>query len=79
MTLTFVNKAEVSLYLDRVLDTDHKPEYKQDLDGLPRITPARYGLPEGVTGSQEKPLSSASTNLATSTAFALRSPSRETL
>jgi CubicO group peptidase (beta-lactamase class C family) len=45
MTLTFVSQAEATLRLEMALDTDRNPEFKLGLDGLPRITPARYGLP----------------------------------
>jgi hypothetical protein len=45
MTLTFISQKEATFRLEMALDADQMPEYRLGLDGLLRITPARYGLP----------------------------------
>jgi hypothetical protein len=48
-TLTFINEREAKIRLDLAMDTDRSPEYLVGLDGIPRMSQARFGIPASGT------------------------------
>lgn len=52
-TLSFENEAEASLRLGLALDTDRNPTMRIGLDGVPRESVGRFGIPAAATGHWE--------------------------
>ena len=45
MTLTFLDDREAVFKIETFFDTDRDPEYRLGLDGIPRRSPGRFGIP----------------------------------
>ncbi|UCE20926.1 MAG: serine hydrolase [Candidatus Aminicenantes bacterium] len=51
--MTFMNEKEAKVRLNLALDTDRSPEFHLGLDGIPRMSPGRFGIPAAGTAKWE--------------------------